>query len=343
MSSVFTTSPIGTSLELSASTRQTGVSSGEIAVRKFPNIQENFLDAPAQKDLETRLEEFIAKTGALQSKVIFYNQRFQKQDPKLVKNWEGEYLEHLEKDEETFKEYTYSVQGLTKDMDQRTHLLQQRIQDMQFLQTLFHQEWEGNTSSFSLGFSLIPTWQTRYGVSYRMSQVKSYVEARKKETTLQKEISRSGETPILSPATLVSGKDKESGELNYERVFAKLQDLIMRAVVLKEYIFVYDKPDNGELTIPCSFEGDVKAVLLDGEKTVNMSQDKKSKCIIVSLAYKGIYIFIFLIDGSYILIFCSRIRFKSKVFLCSDLTFYRIIFRQKIIRGGILQRRISYF
>lgn len=241
MSSVFTTSPIGTSLELSASTRQTGVSSGEIAVRKFPNIQENFLDAPAQKDLETRLEEFIAKTGALQSKVIFYNQRFQKQDPKLVKNWEGEYLEHLEKDEETFKEYTYSVQGLTKDMDQRTHLLQQRIQDMQFLQTLFHQEWEGNTSSFSLGFSLIPTWQTRYGVSYRMSQVKSYVEARKKETTLQKEISRSGETPILSPATLVSGKDKESGELNYERVFAKLQDLIMRAVVLKEYIFVYIK------------------------------------------------------------------------------------------------------
>ena len=241
MSSVFTTSPIGTSLELSASTRQTGVSSGEIAVRKFPNIQENFLDAPAQKDLETRLEEFIAKTGALQSKVIFYNQRFQKQDPKLVKNWEGEYLEHLEKDEETFKEYTYSVQGLTKDMDQRTHLLQQRIQDMQFLQTLFHQEWEGTTSSFSLGFSLIPTWQTRYGVSYRMSQVKSYVEARKKETTLQKEISRSGETPILSPATLVSGKDKESGELNYERVFAKLQDLIMRAVVLKEYIFVYIK------------------------------------------------------------------------------------------------------
>ena len=44
----------------------------------------------------------------------------------------------------------------------------------------------------------------------------------------------------------------------------------------KEYIFVYDKPDNGELTIPCSFEGDVKAVLLGGEKTVNMSQDKKS-------------------------------------------------------------------
>ncbi len=42
------------------------------------------------------------------------------------------------------------------------------------------------------------------------------------------------------------------------------------------YIFVYDKPDNGELTIPCSFEGDVKAVLLGGEKTVNMSQDKKS-------------------------------------------------------------------
>lgn len=40
--------------------------------------------------------------------------------------------------------------------------------------------------------------------------------------------------------------------------------------------FVYDKPDNGELTIPCSFEGDVKAVLLGGEKTVNMSQDKKS-------------------------------------------------------------------
>ncbi|MFR4224149.1 MAG: hypothetical protein ACLT38_11435 [Akkermansia sp.] len=32
------------------------------------------------------------------------------------------------------------------------------------------------------------------------------------------------------------------------------------------YIFVYDKPDNGELTIPCSFEGDVKAVLLGGEK-----------------------------------------------------------------------------
>ena len=31
--------------------------------------------------------------------------------------------------------------------------------------------------------------------------------------------------------------------------------------------------DNGELTIPCSFEGDVKAVLLGGEKTVNMSQD----------------------------------------------------------------------
>ena len=77
--------------------------------------------------------------------------------------------------------------------------------------------------------------------------------------------------------------------------------------------------------------------------SIRWSQDKKSKCIIVSLAYKGIYIFIFLIDGSYILIFCSRIRFKSKVFLCSDLTFYRIIFRQKIIRGGILQRRISYF
>lgn len=42
------------------------------------------------------------------------------------------------------------------------------------------------------------------------------------------------------------------------------------------YIFVYYKPDNGELTIPCSFEGDVKAVQIDGEKPVNMSQDKKS-------------------------------------------------------------------
>ena len=57
-------------------------------------------------------------------------------------------------------------------------------------------------------------------------------------------------------------------ELTWGRLTRKGEDIT--------YIFVYDKPDNGELTIPCSFEGDVKAVLLGGEKTVNMSQDKKS-------------------------------------------------------------------
>ena len=57
-------------------------------------------------------------------------------------------------------------------------------------------------------------------------------------------------------------------ELTWGRLTRKGEDIT--------YIFVYDKPDNGELTIPCSFEGDVIAVLLGGEKTVNMSQDKKS-------------------------------------------------------------------
>lgn len=42
------------------------------------------------------------------------------------------------------------------------------------------------------------------------------------------------------------------------------------------YILVYSKPDNGELIIPCNFEENSKAVQLDGNRPVRMTQDRKA-------------------------------------------------------------------
>lgn len=42
------------------------------------------------------------------------------------------------------------------------------------------------------------------------------------------------------------------------------------------YVFAYIKPDNNELTIPCTFEAPAKATLIDGGAEIKMTQDKEN-------------------------------------------------------------------
>lgn len=55
------------------------------------------------------------------------------------------------------------------------------------------------------------------------------------------------------------------GELAWGRVTRKGDDTL--------YLFVYDKPENGFIELPCTFEGEVQATVLDANESLVVSQD----------------------------------------------------------------------
>lgn len=239
MVSLFTSSP-SVALPQPVLVRHTKENVFPTLVRKFPGIQDDFVDIDLQKDLEGRLERVIAKMLSIQAKVAFYNQRFQVQDPKSVEVWGHSYRKNFEKNEKLFRQLIQSVQGLEEEGETRKKLIGQRLSDMQFLRAFAQEEWVGNRSVLGWG-STLPKWQTRYGVNYRMTQIE------KRVLSLPYETSKTGGSPgvDLSSSTSTEASSREEGtkekELDAEesQVLAQVQDLIVRLTGLKEYALVY--------------------------------------------------------------------------------------------------------
>ena len=237
MVSFFTSSP---TLPLQVPKRQTGETTSLIPARKFPEIQDDFLDALPQQDLENKLEQVISKMLSLQAKVVFYNQRFQAQDPKCVEVWGHSYRQCFEDNEIFLRKLIQSVQELEKGVDGRKNLIGQRLTDMRFLRAFTQEEWVGNTSLVSWG-STVPSWQTRYGVTYRMSQIEKRIQTQPIEPSKTREslkLETSGSTSTEIPSLVVGTKGKDS-DPEESQVFAQLQDVIGRLAGLKEYALVY--------------------------------------------------------------------------------------------------------
>lgn len=239
MVSLFTSSP-NVALPQPVLVQQTKEKVFPTLVRKFPGIQDDFVDIDPQKDLKGRLERVIAKMLSMQARVAFYNQRFQVHDPKSVEVWGHSYRKNFEKNEKLFRQLIQSVQGLEEEVETRKKLIGQRRSDMQFLRAFAQEEWVGNRSVLGWG-STLPKWQTRYGVNYRMTQIE------KRVLSLPYETPKTGGSPgvDLSSSTSTEASSREEGTKEKEsdaeesQVLAQVQDLIVRLAGLKEYALVY--------------------------------------------------------------------------------------------------------